>query len=184
MRLFVAVELSNKVQRVLGRIQTALQPRCDGVRWIPTHQLHITLKFLGDVVDSDVPSACDAVTEAATAIQPFVMAVRGCGCFPDDRAVRVVWAGLDEPTGSLLACATGPDEALEVAGFDRERRPFSPHITLGRLRQDRSGGAIRAAVEAYSFDTVEQTVKSITLMSSVLSPNGPVYTPVCTAALG
>ena len=184
MRLFVAVELSDKVQRVLGRIQHSLRPRCDGVRWVPTHQLHLTLKFLGDVIDPDVPSACEAVSGAATAIQPFAMTLRGCGCFPGDRAVRVVWAGVDEPSGSLAACAAGADDALEAAGFERERRPFSPHITLGRLRQDRSDGAIRAAVEAFSFDAVEQTVKRITLMSSVLSSDGPTYVPVCKAALG
>ena len=112
------------------------------------------------------------------------MRVAELGCFPPRGPVRVIWAGVREETGALLACSEAVDSALELNGFERERRSFSPHLTLGRVREDRSGAVLREAVAHRELAETIQSVASIKVMSSVLSPSGPTYTPVSVANLG
>jgi 2'-5' RNA ligase len=146
--------------------------------------LHLTVKFLGEVPDSDVGAVAEAVARGAGAAEPFTMTISGNGCFPPRGAVRIVWAGTQEPSGVLLQGVEAINGELERAGYPRERRRFSPHITIGRVREDRSGGKIRAAVDAFAFQEIEQPVSSVTLMQSVLTPKGPIYTPVSRTSLG
>jgi 2'-5' RNA ligase len=183
-RLFVAIELEEAVRSALAKVQADLKGRCDGVRWIPSHQLHMTVKFLGEVPDRDVTKVSEAVNSAASKATAFALEISGCGCFPPRGLVRIVWVGANEPTGKLLSCVEAVEGELEAVGFARERRRFSPHLTIGRVRDDRSGGQIRTAVEAHTYSSLDQTVRSMTLMSSVLSPKGPTYTPVTVASLG
>lgn len=184
MRLFVAITLDEAVRSALGKVQADLEGRCDGVRWIPSHQVHLTAKFLGEVPDGDVAAVGEAVAAAAVQAVPFDIQIAGCGCFPPRGQVRIVWVGAAEPTGALLRCVEAVECELERLGYAKERRRFSPHLTIGRVREDRSGGRIRAAVDAETLQSLEQSVSSLTLMSSVLSPKGPTYTPVATANLG
>jgi 2'-5' RNA ligase len=184
MRLFVAVEFSDQVRSALAKVQASLAPECDGVRWIPSHQLHLTVKFLGDVPDRDVNRVAEAVARAAAKSVPCDLEIAGCGCFPPRGQVRIVWAGGSEKTGALTRCVEAVEGELEALGFPKERRRFSAHVTIGRVREDRSGGRIRSTVEAHTFPSLEQEVSSITLMSSVLSPKGPTYTPVSRTRLG
>jgi 2'-5' RNA ligase len=184
MRLFVAIELSDSVRSVVKAVQDGLHPSCDGVRWVPAHQVHVTAKFLGEVPDAKVPDVSNAVARAATKAASFAMQVAGCGCFPPRGPVRIVWVGLREESGALMRCVDTVEDELANIGFAKERRPFSPHVTVGRVRDDRSHGGIRSAVEDFTFDSVEQSVSSITLMSSVLSPKGPTYTAVSKTNLG
>ena len=171
------------MRSALAAIQEKLKPRCNDVRWIPDQQLHLTVKFLGDVPDGELDTTAAALAMAAGASQPFEMEITGCGGFPPSGSVRIVWTGVKEESGSLQRCVESVEEALESAGFPRERRPFSAHITIGRVRMDRSVGRLRSVMDACSFRPVKQEVSSLTLMSSVLSPKGPAYTPVSVARL-
>ena len=184
MRLFVAIELDDPIRLALSSAQAELGRQCDGVRWVPAHQLHLTAKFLGEVRDPDVSAVADAVARAAAQAVPCNMTIKGCGCFPRRGPVRIVWAGANEESGALLQCVEAVESELEQIGFAKERRPFSPHMTIGRVREDRSGGQIRAAAEAVTLDAGEQPVRSLTLMSSVLSPQGPTYSAVSRTNLG
>lgn len=178
MRLFVAIELSDRVRAALVKAQAALRPTCDGVRWVQTPGLHLTVKFLGEVPDGDVEDTSAAVVEAAAGAAAFDMEVAGCGCFPARGPVRIVWAGVAEPSGALERYVEALEGRLERLGFARERKAFSPHITIGRVREDRSGGRLRSTVEAFELGAMEQPVSSATLMSSVLSPKGATYAQV------
>lgn len=169
---------------MLTDVQAALSAKCNGVRWIPGEQLHLTVKFLGEVPDQDAARVAEAVGRAAAGAVPFNMEMTGCGCFPLRGTVRIVWVGVREASGALLQCVERVEGELEALGFPKERRRFSPHLTIGRVREDRSGGRLRSIIEAYSFRSAEQSVSSITLMSSVLSPTGPTYTPVSTSRFG
>ena len=183
MRVFVAIELDDAVRATQKAVQEGLGRSCSEVRWIPANHLHVTLKFLGEVPDGDVSKVVEAVGRAAAGADPFDMTLAGSGCFPPRGPVRIVWAGLQAESGGLSAGVEAVETELEQIGFARERRPFSPHITIGRVREDRSGGRIRAGAEAFTFAPVAQAVDSITLMSSVLSPKGPTYTPVSRVSL-
>ncbi len=184
MRLFVAIELDHPVRKALEKAQEPLRRRCDGVRWVDPSLMHITLRFLGDVQDDRLADVGEAVAAAASGSEPFTLTVGGCGCFPPRGAVRTVWAGAREDAGALLRCVEALSGELEMVGFEPEHRPFSAHMTLGRVRDDRSGGKLRDKVVAQVLDDLDQQVESITLMSSVLSPKGPAYSAVSRAKLG
>jgi len=183
-RLFIAIELDESHRTAITRWQDGVRPRCDGVRWIPLVQLHLTVKFLGDVRDQDVLDLSHAIRRASTVSGPFELRVSGCGCFPPRGAVRIVWVGAKEESGVLRRLVEAVEDECESAGFPREAKPFSPHITIGRVRDDRSGGKLRAIVEAGSLPERVQSVKMLSLMESVLAPKGPTYTSIGRFALG
>lgn len=184
MRLFVAIELSDAVRTALQRVQDSLRRRCEGVRWVRMDQVHLTVKFLGEVRDDSVAQVSEAISRGAAAAAQFDMEVAACGCFPPRDTVRVIWAGVREQSGALLRCVETTEAELEAIGFERERRRFSAHLTLGRVRDDRSGSSLREAVDKAELRAVDQAVKSVVLMSSVLSPQGPTYSVVSRAVLG
>lgn len=179
--MFVAILLEEPIRAALREVQRRLAPRCSGVRWCTDEQLHLTVKFLGEVDDAAVPPVAEALVAAAGQCGPFVLEVGGTGCFPPDGPVRIVWAGGSVPSGALSRCVQAVEIALEPLGFARERRAFSPHITLGRVKEDPSRGAVRAAVAGATLPAQRQRVDSVALMSSVLSPKGASYSSVCTA---
>lgn len=183
MRLFVAIELEPQVRRALSKVQDSLRRSVRDVKWVDPELMHLTVKFLGDVPDGDVPRVTRAVERAAGRSEAFEMAVGGTGCFPPRGNVRVVWAGVSEPSGLLKACVQAAEEELAQEGFPPEQRGFSAHITLGRIKFDKSRGAARDAVTAATLQEKTQSVGELVLMSSVLSRQGPTYTPVARTRL-
>lgn len=184
MRLFVAIELSEVVRRVLAATQAGLKPRCQDVRWTPSEQLHLTVKFLGDVGDGDVAAVCEAMASAASESKPFLIRTGESGCFPERGAVRIVWTSMVEERGLLAGCIAAVEARFEPLGFPREHRPFAAHVTIGRVRDDRTEGKLREIVQAHRGKGIEQDVLSLTLMASALSPKGSTYTVVSRAKLG
>lgn len=181
MRLFVAIELSDRVRSAVATVQASLGATFRGIRWIPRDRMHLTLKFLGDVQDRDVDGVAAVVRKVAEASKGFDMEIAGAGCFPSHGAVRIVWAGIQQESGILLECAKQLDQSLHALGFPQELRPFSPHLTLARLRHDDSDGALRAATADCAYPPVMQSVSKMILMSSFLSRKGPTYAPICSA---
>lgn len=184
MRLFVAILLNDVLRSRLTKAQRGLASRMDDVRWTKPEHLHLTAKFIGEVKDRDVPAVCDAVSWAASKTRRFEMSMAGCGCFPERGPVRVVWAGVKEETGALHDCIDTLESELDSLGYPRERKPFSAHITIGRLREDCSDGKYRSFLEKRSLETQTQTVSSMVLMSSALSSWGPTYAIASTAKFG
>jgi len=184
LRLFVAILLSDEVRAALALVQKTLRQSCDGVRWVSPEQLHVTVKFLGDVPDGDVSGVSEAIARGAASGAPFLMRVETAGCFPPHGGVRIVWAGASDPSNTMERSVEAINRELEQLGHERERRPWSPHITIGRVKFDKSVGRIREAVKRVSYSGIDQAVDSVTLMSSVLSPKGPTYAQVFACALG
>ncbi len=184
MRLFVAIEFSSNVRSALAKVQSRLEASCGGVRWIPPRQIHLTVKFLGDVPDANVEAVSRALADATVDAEPFDMELVGCGCFPPKGSVRIVWTGVNEESGRLHRNVEAVEREMARLGYAKERRAYSPHVTIGRVRRDDSGGAIRSAAENCNLDAVGQPVSSMTLMSSVLSSKGPTYAPVVTTGFG
>jgi len=182
MRLFVAIELEAPVRKALEALQKSLEPSCPDVRWVKPELMHLTLKFLGDVSDAQAVKVTRTVAGVAALSHPFELAIAGCGCFPPRGDVRVVWAGVEEPTGGLLGCVKHLEDALAEIGFPPGNRAFSPHLTIGRVREDRSRGKLRTAVAAGRFERAAQAAESMVVMCSELSRTGPTYTVVSKAA--
>lgn len=183
-RVFVAILLSEGIREQLERLQADLGGLVDGVRWVQPANLHLTMKFLGEITDADVARVCDAAKNVARQAEPFDMTVTDYGCFPNRGPVRIVWAGTDEPTGRLQSLYETCEDHLEDIGLARERRPFSPHITIGRVKRDQSGGRIRRHVQDGTFGAGTQSVSSLAVMQSQLSSKGPTYIPLACVDFG
>ena len=182
----MAIELTETNRSRLARLQGSLERKCRGVRWVQEHQLHMTVKFLGDVPDGQVPDVSAALDLAGSSGKPFTMDLQGAGCFPPrGRDVRVVWAGLREPSGELERAHQWLELALEPLGFPPERRPFSPHVTLGRAKAPRRAAGIRERLARLAdFDAGVQRIDEIVFFESRLRKTGPEHTVLVRERLG
>lgn len=191
-RTFIAVELDENLRATLGKLQAGLRsqvpPRV--VRWVQPNGIHLTLKFLGDTPLDQVEAIKAALARAAAEVAPFVFTVSGVGCFPDVRRPRVVWVGLHEPTGTLARLWQAVEAHVAPLGFPTEKRPFSPHLTLGRVGRQASssevhevGQAVAAAAPGLADVRDEIAVHSVAYIKSDLLPGGAVYTRLFEAPL-
>jgi len=180
-RTFVAIELSADIQSELTRVQEMLKEKIapPHLRWADPANVHLTLKFLGNVPLDRIQEITAALKEACAGLSPFIMEVFGLGCFPSTSNPRVIWVGVQEETGSLRRLEERVEESLAVLGFKPERRSFRPHLTLGRVRKQAHGGARRiigGIVSATSVgDLGQMEVGEISLMKSTLLPSGAQY---------
>ena len=134
-RTFVAIDISDEARSNLDEVIDELKPRVAGVKWVRSKGIHLTLKFLGNVPESMISSIGSVLEETSGRVKPFDVSVNSLGAFPNPRRARVIWVGLDEPTGNLSALAKNIDRGMETLGFEPESREFRPHLTIGRVRK-------------------------------------------------
>lgn len=190
MRTFIAIELDKDLQDALSRLQQRIRdqvaPR--SVRWVRPEGIHLTLKFLGDTPEDKIGEVKDAVRQAAARAAPFFFTVGGVGCFPNSRRPRVLWTGLQEPTGTLAALRDAVEAHVAPLGFPTERRPFRPHLTLGRVQRWASASDLRKIGEVVGISEVgvadEFAANAVAFIKSDLGSSGAVYSTLCRAALG
>jgi 2'-5' RNA ligase len=182
MRCFVAIELPDAVRGRLADLQARLHDLDRAVRWTRPEQIHITLKFLGDVPDANVPEVCASVARTAAKIPPIPLAVRSVGVFPPRGPARIVWAGIDGPPAGLVTCHRDCEQALADLGFAPEARPFKPHLTLGRARDPRGARDVPNALRPFAdFTAGSFTALQLVVFQSVLGRAGPTYTALARA---
>ncbi|HLF73561.1 MAG TPA: RNA 2',3'-cyclic phosphodiesterase, partial [Anaerolineales bacterium] len=150
LRTFIAVEIPHELQRTIhnetDHLRNTIGPL---VRWVPPGNMHLTLKFLGNISPANVDILTQIIRAEADSCQPFVMQVAGLGCFPSPKRPRVIYIGLQAPA-ELEALQHGIESATTRLGYGSEERAFSPHLTIGRVRQNVSGSdqqKIRRALE-------------------------------------
>jgi len=184
MRTFIAIELSPAVRRPLIKLLRDL-PVDREVRWCTEHQLHITLKFLGDVKDAQLARVCDAATAVSAQVAPFNLRIRGLGCFPAPRNPRVLWCGVDDPSAGCKRWVELADPLLAELGFKPETRAFTPHITLGRSKSTAGGRVFQRVLETVPPPETEQMqVAQVVVFESRLLPTGAEYKSLATIPLG
>jgi len=176
--LFVAIELHDRVKAAMTLARGRLHEFDRVVRWTAPEQMHLTIQYLGACEDDERNAIHEACLELAEQCDPFELTLSGGGCFPPQGRVRVVWVGADDRTGRLAECGERGRVRLAGLGFAGERRAFTPHITLGRVRDDRSGGRLRSAVAAAAVEPARQTVTEMVLMRSDRSASGARYTAI------
>jgi 2'-5' RNA ligase len=207
MRLFVAIELDEPSRAALAALAGRLGAGGDPVAWVPPANFHLTLKFLGEAPAERLPEIEAACGRAAAPAQPFEILLRGAGAFPSPRRPRVIWAGVEAPPADLAPPARSPSEPpplprglidlaarveAEIAplGFPTEKRPFSAHVTIGRVREPHArrrprpgrlpgpeaGPTLEAALaREAAFAAGPVRVAAIALMRSELRGGGAVY---------
>jgi 2'-5' RNA ligase len=184
-RTFLALPLDEVIVRRLTEAQRSLSSAGARVRWVALENLHLTVKFLGDVIDEDLDKVCRTAEEIASQTQPFEFSIKGLSSVPPAGQMRMVWAGVDEPTGRLEKMHSIMEEAYARLGFRAENRAYRPHLTLGRVKSGQNVAQLRAAVGRYAeTDFGVQSAEELIVFSSQLTPKGPVYSPLKQASLG
>lgn len=189
-RTFIAIELDDARKHSLGDLQARLKREhgtakfagsssSNAIRWTAAENIHLTLKFLGDVDAEKMPALQNAVASACVGTPPFTLKLDGVGAFPNLNRPNVVWVGVQGDVEIASKLARKIDDACVALGFSREERPFSPHLTLGRVKRDASTrerqgiGEMIAKMQARELG--EFRVEGVSIMKSELSPGGSVY---------
>ncbi|MBF0558658.1 MAG: RNA 2',3'-cyclic phosphodiesterase [Nitrospirae bacterium] len=175
MRCFIALEVSEEVRHSIARAIEAVKGLSRNVRWIPPDHIHLTLKFLGEVSDAMAIKIEEQLAMLCRRHGPFVITVSGTGGFPSLRRPNVLWAGIDK-SGPLTLLHRDIEQSMAGLGFGMENRPFSPHLTVARVK---SSAGLEDVIREWLkfkdavFGTV--TVAESLLMKSTLKPDGAEY---------
>ncbi len=184
-RTFIAVELPQGIHDSLKQLQDALRDPMPDVRWTKSGNIHLTLKFLGDVEISRIEAIGKALADIACQFTPFTTSFTNIGAFPNSRKPRIVWVGLEKGADELAKMARQIEDSMKRLGFPREKRRFNPHLTVGRIRRLEHPASMTEALERSEVDELgEFTVQRISLIKSQLSPAGSIYTILFEAPLG
>ncbi|HEY2825997.1 MAG TPA: RNA 2',3'-cyclic phosphodiesterase [Pirellulales bacterium] len=178
LRTFVAVEVTPEIRSTALRLIERLRGAPVKVTWTKADNLHYTLKFLGDVLAEKTADICRAVQEAVGPFSPFEIVAAGAGAFPSAGHPRTVWLGLNEGAEQMELVYQAVERLLEPLGFPKEHRRFTAHLTLGRVRGGDPTGFNELAelVRKHAeFDAGAMTVDSVTVFSSTLGRDGPMY---------
>ena len=185
MRAFIAIELSDNIRDTLSQIQSHLKYSGADVKWIEKDNIHLTLKFLGEISEEKLQQVKLALEIIGKETRPFEISIKDIGAFPKIDHPRVIWVGLDKGVEESKTLAEKIDEELSKTGFAKESRPFAAHLTLGRVRSAKNRQALQQKIKNCQLSTVNcQLIKSIALFQSKLTPKGPIYTKLHEARLG
>lgn len=183
-RAFVAVLMAEDLKKNIAKVQQSVKKLAPDVKWVAPENLHVTLKFLGDVLEDALPDVFAAVEQAARSISPFELSVSGLGAFPSPARARVVWVGVERGVEELRALASEVDTNLAELDFEKEEKEFRAHITIGRVRDGAHLGKLAEGIREIDASGLGvQRVSSIAVMRSDLRPDGPVYSPLRVAEL-
>ncbi len=187
-RAFIAIELPDAAKEHLTSLRARLRPaQHPYIKWVAPEGIHLTLKFLGNIPQERVPQITEAMARVAQGVSPFRVQIGGLGAFPNMKRPQVIWVAIEGEVEQLITLHQGIDQALIPLGFAPESRPFTPHLTLGRLKERASPeerkriGEHMAFTEFESGPTIEVT--EINLMRSRLTPQGAIYSRIAAVEL-
>lgn len=179
MRVFIAIELPDKIKNSLENLQEQLKKTEADVKWVTPKNIHLTLKFLGEVDDEKLERISKAIEEAAQENQSYKIHIHSLGAFPKIDYLKVLWVGAEEGDAETKKIAKNLEEKIMKIGIPKEGRPFSSHITIGRIRstlnRERLVKELKNLQETFGKENLEFCASKITLFKSTLTPKGPIY---------
>jgi len=183
-RCFISVKLPDEVRRSMADLIAELKKAGPDVSWVPAGNIHLTLKFLGNTNDSLIPMIKERITKKLSHYNAFYIKIVGVGCFPSEKRPRVLWIGI-ERSDLLNSIQKDMEAEVEELGFAPEDRPFSPHLTFGRVRSQKGiAEMLRRFTEFRTADFGLVEVKSIHIMKSDLKPTGAEHTSIAEIPIG
>lgn len=177
-RSFIAIPIPPGITAAATKIVKKLKPLDDSIKWVPLSHFHLTLKFLGEVDNVEIPAVCKTIRRVTDEISPFELHFAGTGGFPNAEKPRTIYVGVNDPSGSLVRLVSGLEKQLADLGFKPEPRDYTPHLTLGRTRSNsrRAGNDLVAGMkELGNIEVGEMVVDELHLMASFLDKAGPTY---------
>ncbi len=175
-RSFIAVESNDQVRNSLSQVQSRLEQTGADLKTVKPENVHMTLRFLGDVSESRLDLIKDVVSEAMT-VSPFEASVEGMGVFPKPSFIRVIWAGVGKGTEELEILRENVDQKLSEIDFPPEDKDFTPHFTISRVKSGKAKDKLNSVIDDNSnkkWGTIK--VDEVELKKSELTPEGPIYT--------
>lgn len=183
MRTFIAIDLSEENKTALTKLQDELKQTQADVKWVEPENIHLTLKFLGEVTDEYVGKVKEALDKAAAGFRPFEISLSDIGAFPKLDYPRVIWVGVEKGKKETEELAAKIEEELGKLGFSKEDRPFAAHLTIGRVRTGKNKEILKEKIQnnkgrpQWAAPT-SQLISNVILYQSKLTPSGPIYTPL------
>jgi len=180
MRLFIAIDINERIRKALGDLQQQLQKKADikkgDVKWVRPDDIHLTLKFLGEVEDEKVAEVCNITKDVAARHKRFELKIESVGYF-GGKSAKVLWVGAGEGTNNLQVLQKELEEQLALAGWPEETREFAGHLTMCRIKDPKAGVKLAQMTEEYrDFKLGVISADSVVVYKSDLMPSGPVYT--------
>lgn len=184
-RAFLSIDLPEDVRQELADLQADFKKEGADVKWVESDNLHLTLKFLGDTEETQIEALKQSLTEAVRGTLPFTIQLEGIGAFPRTTSPRVVWVGANQGKAELEELAKKVETVCEKLEFPVEERPFSAHLTIGRVRSRDGLARLIKKLQGVEFRASHPApVDRVILYQSTLSPRGPTYTPLAEFPLG
>ena len=184
-RSFIALPLAGNISGGAIKLIRKLSELDGGIQWVPTDNLHLTLKFLGDVENTEIHDICKVVSDICYQYDPFPLTFAGAGAFPDLNRPRILYVGAEDPTGALVEMVSEMETELAKLGFKPEPRDYRPHLTIGRSRNRRISAEALEEIQAQEdkhFGDME--VDIVEFIASFLDKTGPTYQVMDTIELG
>jgi 2'-5' RNA ligase len=183
-RAFIAIELTDETLAYIQKIQDGLRSYGFNARWTRPENIHLTLKFFGDINSEDIKKAGNALIDAAGEKSVILLRAKGIGIFPSVKRPRVIWTGIAGQVKELAELQKDLDLKLKASGFPKEKRPFRGHLTIGRLKKKTNANRLIDAMQEFSrFESKTFMVDEVVLFRSQLKPSGAVYSKLISAAL-
>ena len=183
-RTFIAVELPDTIKTQVEQLESRLIKARADIKWVKPQNIHITLKFLGEITTERVEAACTGVRKALQTIGPFQLSLSRVGAFPNLDRARVLWVDVKKGRDELINLQHQIEDILFTRNFVREPRPFLPHLAIGRVRSPKGLGTLTDLVKQTPFQTLDFRVDRVAVIKSYLESSGSIYTVLEHAPLG
>lgn len=183
MRLFIALPLPEEIKKYLGEIIDELRPSGQSVRWVKPENIHLTVRFLGETDENTVPKLTSLLDKVAAEFSASQLQLGRLGAFPNFRRPNVFWVGLEGDSSELTKMARQVELGVRTLRFEREKKGFRPHLTLGRVKRGRDVRPVVATMETWAVSPRNVLFDQLVLFKSDLTPQGAVYTRLHTADL-
>ncbi len=178
-RTFIAIEIHPDIQRYLGQIQSHLRETGADIKWVKPSNIHLTLKFLGEIPEDQVKNAQKILNDIVPSHPSYSLKLKQLGAFPKIDRPKIIWIGIEQGMDETMQLAKDIEESFFKEGFPKDDKPFSPHITLGRQRSSTNSYKLTSELKNYKIKEIQpHAIDSIILLESTLTPQGPIYTPL------
>ena len=184
-RTFVAITLHGSLHNTLSEIVSKLSSANAKVKWVKPENVHLTLKFLGNVEEERLPEVFSACERAAEGVSPIDLEMRALGCFPDTKSPRIVWLGIERGVEAVKRLQERVENEFTAVGFSREEKAFKAHLTIGRVKGKQGMSRLcRLLEEERNIFVGVMHAEKISVMKSKTLPAGPVYSEMKAIPLG
>lgn len=175
-RTFIAVDLPQQIKMEIDKMTAGFRQLNANIRWVKAANLHLTLRFLGDIPEESVLSLADSIKGSTEGFGGFDLSLSGLGAFPNLRRPRVIWIGSGSGTDRLKGLAAKVEQAVIESGFGKGDKPFSSHLTIGRVKFPKGLDRLLAQIGETRYESQPFGVNEVSIYKSDLSPAGPKYT--------